>query len=190
MTFPDFLSRYSLFGFAGSRFSGGGPVASVLAHGAAYGADGAPPVWVPSPSSSTSPAASVLKIVPGARVFYPPAGLWGGRALAARASAFCHALADVPGSILICFPLGGCPDGLAPSRSWPARSGSGSWSELALVAGRGGSVVVAFPPRSPFNPPHSWGNWIRVYIGPGSGPAFLLSPAVEQLVIFGGSDVF
>jgi hypothetical protein len=170
----SFLVASGSVGFAGSRSaSAAGAGALALAVSGAGAA-----VLVPAPSSPSSPAAAVLSAVPGARVFSPPAGLFGGRALAARASAFCRVLAAC-GGVLVVWPAVACPAGLLPARRWPSGCGSGSWSEAALCFGRGASVVVVLP--AGVAPPSAWGVWSRCSVGP-AGAGWLLASAARPLL--------
>lgn len=48
------------------------------------------------------------------------------------------------GGLLVAFPLGACPSGVAVSSSFRG-CGSGSWGSVALALGLGGSVLVVSP---------------------------------------------
>jgi len=48
------------------------------------------------------------------------------------------------GGLLVAFPLGACPSGVAVSSSFRG-CGSGTWGSVALALGLGGSVLVVSP---------------------------------------------
>ena len=71
-----------------------------------------------------------------------------GRAAFARRSSRC-VLSVAAGSrgLLVVVPVGACPAGVAPSRSFAGR-GSGSWGSAAFALGRGRRVLVWLPAGS------------------------------------------
>jgi hypothetical protein len=132
----------ALVGFCGSRHlpasfapAVGRVVAAVLSSGRGVAVGCAP-----------GADALVRQAAPGAVVFPVASGRWGSgrRALAARSAALVRAVAaSGPGAAFVGFVAAPCPPGVVPARSW--RSGSppsGSWSTLALAAGRGLPVTA------------------------------------------------
>lgn len=109
---------------------------------------------------------AVCQVAPGALVFkastYTAAGLPVVAALVKRSTAMVRAVAaSGAGALVFGFPVGPCPQGIAPSGSW--RSGgtpSGTWSSLALAAGLGLPIVVFWcggnAPRLPRWPAGVW----------------------------------
>ena len=82
-------------------------------------------------------------------VFSVASGRFGsGRSAFARRSSRC-VLSVASGSrgLLVVVPVGGCPVGVRPSRSF-AGCGSGSWGSLAFALGRGRRVLVWLPSGS------------------------------------------
>ena len=123
--------------------------------------------------------ALVRAACPSALVFR--AGGFSAGALVARSCAMVAAVASSPSPVLVGFVEVSCPAGIAPGTSW--RSGrpvSGSWSSLALAAGRGVRVgVVGCCPF--FAPPAAWGVWSRVTVD--GVPVWWLD-VVEQMGLF------
>ena len=79
-------------------------------------------------------------------VFSVASGRFGsGRSAFARRSSRC-VLSVASGSrgLLVVVPVGACPAGVAPSRSFAGR-GSGSWGSAAFALGRGRRVLVWLP---------------------------------------------
>ena len=71
-----------------------------------------------------------------------------GRAAFARRSSRCvSSVAAGSRGLLVVVPVGACPAGVAPSRSFSGR-GSGSWGSLAFALGRGRRVLVWLPAGS------------------------------------------
>ena len=172
--FPASCPCFASVGFAGSRALSGPVLGSVVGLAVAASACGSS-VLVASAAGGVS--AAVGSAVPSAVVFSPPAGLVGGAALAARASAFVRALAVAPSPLLVCAPAVACPAGVLPRRSWFS-CGSGSWSELALAVGLACSVFVVGLPASAL--PSSWaGSWAAGSLGGVSG-FFFLRPSPRQ----------
>ena len=89
----------------------------------------------------------VRSAFPSASVFRVSSFLVGGRvaraSFALRSSALVSWCAS-RGGLLVAFPLGACPVGVAVSSSFRG-CGSGSWGSVALALGLGGSVLVVAP---------------------------------------------
>ena len=118
--------------------------------------------------------AAVRGLVPGAVVFAVSGG--GRGAFAARSTRFVRALAGA-GGVLVSFPSGPCPVGLAPSSSSSRAfcgSGSGSWASLALAVGLGVPCLVFCP----IGVPAGWG-----FASLGAG-WFQCAPIAAQLGLF------
>lgn len=117
------------------------------------------------------------------RVWAVASGAWGRgpSAFAARSAALVRSLEA--GSWFVGFVVSPCPAGVAPARSWSSGSSvSGSWSSLALAAGRGLPVLVVWcGPGAPALPAWPGGSWSPVASVPWSSapvgaPAFVWSP--------------
>ena len=84
---------------------------------------------------------------PSASVFRVGSFAVGGRvcrsSFALRSSALVHSCAS-SGGLLVAFPLGACPSGVAVSSSFRG-CGSGSWGSVALALGLGVPVLVVSP---------------------------------------------
>ena len=142
------FSRFSVFGFSGSR---SGVSVSALSAAAAL---------VPAGSSVVVGCARGVdgffrRAFPGASVF--SASSFGvGRASFARRSAACVRAVAAAGGLWVSFPASPCPAGLRPSAS---SSGafcglrSGSWASLSLALGSGVPCLVF----SPAGVPSGWG---------------------------------
>ena len=91
--------------------------------------------------------ASVRSAFPSASVFSVSSFLVGGRvaraSFALRSSALVSWCAS-SGGLLVAFPLGACPVGVAVSASFRG-CGSGSWGSVALALGLGVPVLVVSP---------------------------------------------
>lgn len=134
------FSRYSCFGFSGSRRWGQSPAPLSLAAAA-----------VPSGSRVVVGCASGVDAFfrlafPAAEVFSVASGLWGRQcgAFAARSVACVRAVAAA-GGLWVSFPSSPCPVGLVPSSSQSrcfSGSGSGSWASLGFALGSGVPCVV------------------------------------------------
>lgn len=89
----------------------------------------------------------VRSAFPSASVFSVSSFAVGGRvsraSFALRSSALVQFCASSSG-LLVAFPLGACPVGVAPSASFRG-CGSGSWGSVALGVGLGCSVLVVVP---------------------------------------------
>lgn len=87
------------------------------------------------------------------------------------------------GGLLVAFPLGACPVGVAVSASFRG-CGSGSWGSVALAVGLGGSVLVV----APVGVCSAWfgalaSRFRLVGVAPCGGSLWLASP-VGQLSLF------
>lgn len=149
------VSSFPVVGFSGSRRSGSRPALAAagflrslrgssfsgrLAVGCAAGVDGAV-------RSAGFPAArlSVFRVSSFGGGVSSPA--W---AFAARSAALVRSVVSALG-VLVAFPLGACPAGVAPSSSFRG-CGSGSWGSVALALGLGCPVLVFVPGVSPSFP--------------------------------------
>jgi len=82
-------------------------------------------------------------------VFSVASGRFGsGRSAFARRSCRCvSSVASGSRGLLVVVPVGACPAGVRPSRSFSGR-GSGSWGSLAFALGRGRRVLLWLPSGS------------------------------------------
>jgi hypothetical protein len=139
--FASLVSSFPVVGFSGSRRGVSRP--AELAAGFCRGlsrfsgrvfvgcADGVDAVV----RSSFSPASlSVFSVSKS------EASRLGGSAFAARSARLVQSVAESHGVLVAC-PLGACPDGVEPSRSFRG-FGSGSWGSVALAVGLGCPVLV------------------------------------------------
>jgi len=136
-------------GFSGSRSLSPGASAALssllpfvpagvrVSVGCAAGADAVVRSWFGAAGS-----ASVL-------LFSVASGRFGsGRSAFARRSCRCvSSVAAGSRGLLVVVPVGACPAGVAPSRSFSGR-GSGSWGSLAFALGRGRRVLLWLPSGS------------------------------------------
>ena len=137
----DVFSRFSAFGFSGSRRWVGNkaplsaaaaavPVGSRVVVGCAAGVD-----------------EFFRSAFPASEVFAVSSGVWGGvgrGAFAARSVACVRAVSAASG-LWVSFPSSPCPGGLVPSASSSrcfSGSGSGSWASLAFALGSGVPCLV------------------------------------------------
>lgn len=172
----------SLVGFCGSRKLAGGQWASLVGRVArAVQAAG----WGVAVGCASGADLLVRQSVPNCQVFSVASGQWGsGRgAFARRSIALVRAVAAFPSlSHFVGFVISACPAGIAPARFW--RSGSppsGSWSSLALAAGRGVPVLIFWcGPGAAQLPAWGGGSWQPVQAGPFAG-AFQFVPAQAKL---------
>lgn len=159
-----------MIGFCGSRSLPGayGRVVSPLVAALA----GPGPVAV---GDAAGADALVRAASPGALVFR--AAGRDASALVARSCALVAAVASSPSPVFVGFVEIGCPLGIAPGPSWRSgRPASGSWSSLALAAGRGVRVGVVF--CAPLLvPPAAWGQWARQMVA--GVPVWWLEPLVQ-----------
>ncbi len=172
MSISSVFSRFSAFGFSGSRSSvpagcsvavAAVPPGSKVVVGCARGVDG-----------------FFRSAFPGAEVFSVSSGRWGrGRGAYAARSVACVDAVAIASGLWVSFPASECPVGLLPSaKSYKCFSGSGSgtWASLAYALGCGIACLV----YSPFGVPASWG-LEPVLDCPGW---FSSSPSAIQLSLF------
>ena len=133
----EIFSRFSCFGFSGSRVWSS-PVAplslaaslvpsgSHVCVGCAKGVDG------------------FFRVAfPAAEVFAVSSGRWGsGRGAFAGRSVACVGAVASRSGLWVSFPASACPAGLLPSRRAYSGSGSGSWASLAFALASGVPCVV------------------------------------------------
>ncbi len=117
-------------------------------------------------------------------VFSVASGRFGvGRSAFARRSSRC-VLSVAAGSrgLLVVVPVGACPAGVAPSRSFSGR-GSGSWGSAAFALGRGRRVLLWLPSGS--RPP-AWGgvSWSLSSVSGGCWWLGVPAPRVVSLSLF------
>lgn len=183
VSFASFVGSFPCVAFSGSRVGGSSAVVScrsflpvlggfcgAVAVGCASGVD-----------------ASVRSFFPSASVFSVSSFLVGGRvarsSFALRSSALVSWVAS-RGGLLVAFPLGACPSGVAVSSSFRG-CGSGSWGSVALAVGLGCSVLVV----SPAGVCSAWfGSLASSFRCVGSAPCgglvWLSVPAPVQLSLF------
>lgn len=159
-----------MIGFCGSRSLPGAYARVVSPLVAALAGPG--PIAV---GDAAGADALVRACSPSALVFR--AGGWSAGALVARSCALVGALAASSSPVFVGFVEVGCPAGIAPGPSWRSgRPTSGSWSSLALAAGRGVRVGVVF--CAPLlSPPAAWGDWSRQMVA--GVPVWWLEPMVQ-----------
>jgi hypothetical protein len=134
----------------------------------------------------------VRSAFPSACVFRVSSFLVGGRvsraSFALRSSALVSWCAS-RGGLLVAFPLGACPVGVAVSASFRG-CGSGSWGSVALALGLGCSVLVVLPAAvclvgAAFPAPAAVAaRFAFVGAAPCGGSLWLASPAPVQLALF------
>lgn len=138
-----FVRSFPCVAFSGSRLPGSPAAASCRAF--------LPSVASFSGAVGVGCASGVDSLVrsafPSASVFRVSSFLVGGRlsraSFALRSSALVSWCAS-RGGLLVAFPLGACPVGVAVSSSFRG-CGSGSWGSVALALGLGCSVLVVSP---------------------------------------------
>jgi hypothetical protein len=102
---------------------------------------------------------------------------------ALRSSALVHSCAS-SGGLLVAFPLGACPAGVAVSSSFRG-CGSGSWGSVALAVGLGCPVLVVLPVGSRASSFSSLASHFHcVGVAPCGGSVWLSSPVGGQLSLF------
>jgi hypothetical protein len=173
----DIFSRFSTFGFSGSRR---GVSLSVLAEVAAA---------VPAGSRVLVGCAKGVdqyfrERFPAAEVFSVASGQWGaGRGAFAARSAACVRAVSAAGGLWVSFPASPCPAGLLPSSSQSrcfGGFGAGSWSSLALALGLGVPCLVF----SPSGVPRGWGLSPVTGCSGWFGCPIALGRGAEQLALF------
>jgi len=183
VSLASFVGSFPCVAFSGSRLSGSSAAASCRAF--------LPVVSGFSGSVGVGCASGVDSVVrsafPSASVFRVSSFLVGGRvsraSFALRSSALVSWCAS-RGGLLVAFPLGACPVGVAVSSSFRG-CGSGSWGSVALALGLGCSVLVV----SPVGVGSAWlgalGSRFRlVGSAPCGGSLWLATPAPVQLALF------
>jgi hypothetical protein len=143
VSLASFVRSFPCVAFSGSRLSGSSAAASCRAF---------LPLLSGLPASvGVGCACGVDSLVrlafPSALVFRVSSFAVGGRvsraSFARRSAALVRWLASASG-LLVAFPLGACPVGVAVSSSFRG-CGSGSWGSVALALGLGCSVLVVSP---------------------------------------------
>lgn len=143
VSLSSFVCSFSSVAFSGSRVLGSSASLSCRAF--------LPVLAGFSGSVSVGCASGVDSLVrsafPSASVFSVSSFAVGGRvaraSFALRSSALVSHVASQSG-LLVAFPLGACPSGVAVSASFRG-CGSGSWGSVALALGLGCSVLVVAP---------------------------------------------
>ena len=173
MSLPTIFSRFSAFGFSGSR--------SELP---SFGAASRVVSLVPTSASVFIGCASGVDAYfrwrfPSASVFYASSFGSGPGAFAARSVAVVRAVAAADG-LWVSFPCSPYPAGLLPSAS-PSRafcgSGSGSWASLAFALGSGVPSLVFLGCSLPcprgwgLIPVPGWSGWFGCSVACGVRPA-------------------
>jgi hypothetical protein len=178
MSLPNIFSRFSTFGFSGSRSSLPSGAASRVA------------CLVPASASVFVGCASGVDAFfrssfPSATVLQASSFGSGPGAFAARSVAVVRAVAAADG-LWVCFPSSPCPAGLLPSASSSRAfcgSGSGSWASLAFALGSGVPSLVFLgslpcPPSWGLIPVPGWSGWF------GCENALSIRPPHTQLSLF------
>jgi Predicted Rossmann fold nucleotide-binding protein involved in DNA uptake len=144
VSLASFVCSFPCVAFSGSRLSGSSAAASCRAFLPLLSGFGGS-VGVGCASGVDSVVRSAF---PSASVFRVSSFAVGGRvsraSFALRSSALVSWCAS-SGGLLVAFPLGACPSGVAVSASFRG-CGSGSWGSVALALGLGCSVLVVSPP--------------------------------------------
>lgn len=143
VSLASFVGSFSCVAFSGSRVGGSPAWLSCRAFLPVLGGfSGSVAVGCASGVDSL-----VRSAFPSACVFLVSSFLVGGRvarsSFALRSSALVSWCAS-SGGLLVAFPLGACPSGVAVSASFRG-CGSGSWGSVALALGLGCSVLVVSP---------------------------------------------
>jgi hypothetical protein len=170
----DIFSRFSTFGFSGSR-------------------QGSDRLALEQAAAAVPPGSQVLvgcargvdtyfrKRFPAAEVFSVASGRWGqGRGAYAARSTACVRAVKAAGGLWVSFPASPCPAGLLPSSSSSrafGRFSAGTWSSLSLALGLGVPCLVF----SPCGVPRGWGlspvsgcpGWFGCAVAGGSAPVQL-----------------
>lgn len=143
VSFASFVGSFPCVAFSGSRVGSSSAVASCRSFlpvlGGFSGAVGV--------GCASGVDASVRSFFPSASVFsvssFPVGGRVSRASFALRSSALVQWCAS-SGGLLVAFPLGACPSGVAVSSSFRG-CGSGSWGSVALAVGLACSVLVVSP---------------------------------------------
>jgi hypothetical protein len=178
MSLPNIFSRFSTFGFSGSRSSVPSGAASRVVS------------LVPASASVFIGCASGIDAYfrssfPSATVLQASSFGAGRGAFAARSVAVINAVRGA-GGLWVSFPSSACPSGLVPSASSSrafSGSGSGSWASLAFALGSGVPCLVflgSLPPPQGWGliPVAGWSGWF------GCENALSIRPPHTQLSLF------
>ena len=170
MSLPTIFSRFSAFGFSGSRSSVPFGAASRAAH------------LVPASAAVFVGCARGVdeffrSSFPSASVFSASSFGSGPGSLAARSVAVVRAVATA-GGLWVSFPSSPCPAGLLPSASSSrafSGSGSGSWASLAFALGSGVPCLVFLgsvpcPSGWGLSPVPGWSGWFGCSVACGVRP--------------------
>lgn len=182
VSLASFVGSFPCVAFSGSRVGSSSAVASCRSFLPVLGGFGGA-VGV---GCASGVDASVRLAFPSARVFSVSSFPVGGRvcraSFALRSSALVSWCAS-SGGLLVAFPLGACPCGVAPSSSFRG-CGSGSWGSVALAVGLGCSVLVVVPAGA-FPAPSALACRFR-FVGsaPCGGSLWLSAVAPVQLALF------
>jgi len=141
MSLANIFSRFSSFGFSGSRVWGSSPAPLSLA------ASLVPPRSAVFVGCAAGVDAFFRSCFPSAYVLSVASGVFGvaSRGAFAARSVACVRAVSGAGGLWVSFPTSACPAGLLPSASSSRAfcgSGSGSWASLAFAVGSGVPCVV------------------------------------------------
>lgn len=168
VSLASFVGSFPCVAFSGSRVAGSSAVASCRSFlpvlGGFAGAVGV--------GCACGVDASVRSAFPSASVFRVAAPV--SRAAFAARSARLVQWCVSSGGLLVAFPLGACPAGVAPSASFRG-CGSGSWGSVALAVGLGCSVLVVVPAGAFPAPPALASRFRLVGSAPCGGSLWLCS---------------
>ena len=172
----DIFSRFSTFGFSGSRK---GSDRAALEQAAAA----VPPGSQVLVGCAKGVDAYFRERFPAAEVFSVASGQWGqGRGAYAARSTACVRAVKAAGGLWVSFPASPCPAGLLPSASSSQcfnGQKAGTWSSLALALGSGVPCLVRLP--SGVAVPRGWDlspvpgspGWLGCPVALGSAPVQL-----------------
>lgn len=172
----DIFSRFSTFGFSGSRQ---GSDRAALEQAAAA----VPPGSKVLVGCAKGVDSYYRERFPAAEVFSVASGRWGqGRGAYAARSTACVRVVKAAGGLWVSFPASPCPAGLLPSSSSSRcfnNFSAGTWSSLALALGSGVPCLVCLP--SGVAVPKGWGlspvpgcpGWVGCPVALGSAPVQL-----------------
>jgi hypothetical protein len=182
VSLSSFVGSFPCVAFSGSRVAGSSAVVSARAFLSAAA------VSVPVGVGCACGVDSVVRLaLPSASVFSVSSFLVGGRvcrASFARRSAALVQWCAASSGLLVAFPLGACPAGVAVSSSFSG-CGSGSWGSVALALGLGCSVLVVLPSGSSAASFGSLASCFRcVGAAPCGGSLWLSASAPVQLPLF------
>lgn len=164
------VAEFSAVGFCGGRAVGGHRAQWAAALAAATAAAGLP-VLV---GCAKGVDLAVRTAVSGSTVFTAESGRPGH--LVARSCQFVAALAAHSRPLLVAVPGTAAPVQLRPKSQWQS-CGSGTWSSVALAAGRGVAVLVQLPAANWL--PAGWHFEFNQALG-----GWLLRPPARQMGLF------